>query len=114
MNHKRIAHELSFTSRDLLIEHVDGSNDVPVPVYVTERCSARNGLISKGLVRPDRKERATKTVITDDGRQVLAYVLADYAEALVRAGYTAIASPIATPPRPIAIEAKAPELAPAD
>ena len=114
MNHKRIAHELSFTSRDLLIEHVDGSNDVPVPVYVTERCAARNGLIAKGLVRPDRKERATKTIITDDGRQVLAYVLGDYADALIRAGYSGLASPVIVRPRLIAVEASAPELVPAD
>jgi hypothetical protein len=104
MQHKKIAYELRHSQRDLLIEHVDGSVDVPVPVYINERTSARLGLIQKGLLRADRGPRPTKTIITEDGRMVLAFVLADYAETLLRAGYTGLASPVDMRPRAIAVE----------
>lgn len=111
MLHKRVAHELKHSQRDLLIAHVDGSADIAVPVFVTEKTSARNALIAKGLLRPDRAVRATRTIITEDGRQVLAHVLADYAEALIRAGYTGLSSPIDVRPRPIKVEASELEVA---
>lgn len=110
MIHKSVAGSLRRTERDILIEHVDGSSDVPVQFSVSDRQTARNRLILKGLLRADRIDRPRKTIITEDGRQVLAYVLADYAEALVRAGYVGLASPI-EPTRPRSIAITEPELA---
>lgn len=105
MIHRNIANALRRTERDLLIEHVDGSKDVPAQVYVGHNQSPRNSLILKGLVRPDRRKRATKTLITEDGRQVLAYILGEYADALIRAGYVGLASPIEpNRPRPLAVD----------
>ena len=102
--HKQVARNLRFIERDLLVEHVDGEMDVPVPVFVKERMTARNSLIAKGLIRPDRPHRATKTIITEDGRQVLAVALAEYAEALLRAGYTGFSSPLIRHPREIPLQ----------
>lgn len=105
MIHESVARSLRRTERDVLIQHVDGSNDVPVQFSVHDHRIARDRLVVMRLIRSDRHERPTKTLITEDGRQVLAYVLADYAEALIRAGYIGIASPIEpTRPRPLAVD----------
>lgn len=97
--------------RNLLIAHIDGTNDITVPVFIKERTSARMGLIAQKLIRPDRPRWATKTTITEDGRQVLACVLADYAEALVAAGYD-LSSPVVARPRPIPVDGREIELVP--
>lgn len=100
MLHKAVARSLSQPQRELLIEHVDGSRSLEIKVAVGKNNAARKVLIAKRLLRPDRRERPTKTFITDDGREVLAYVLAEYADALVRAGCVGIATP--TDARPVA------------
>lgn len=111
MNHKNVARSLSRAQRNLLIAHIDGTNDIAVPVFIKERTSARVGLISLKLIRPDRPRWATKTTITEDGRQVLATILADYAEALVAAGYD-LSSPTITRPRAIPVDGREIELIP--
>lgn len=93
MFHERIARNLAPGPRALLLAHIDGS----VPIRVAERAAARNSLMAKGLLRSDRPNRPTKTLITDDGRQVLAWVLAECADALTRAGYGVVA-PSEAPP----------------
>ena len=111
MNHKNVARSLSRAQRNLLIAHIDGTNDIAVPVFIKERTNARVGLISLKLIRPDRPRWATKTTITEDGRQVLATILADYAEALVAAGY-GLSSPTITRPRAIPVDGREIELIP--
>lgn len=95
MIHKAVARALSQAQRELLIDHVDGSSALEIAVIAGERSGARKVLIAKRLIRPDRRERPRSTVITDDGRQVLSWVLAEYADALARAGCVGIATPIA-------------------
>lgn len=85
-HHQGLAATLSKGCRDLLVEHVDGSTYVEVPVVAGERKAARQALLSRGLIRfRQHSPRPTTTYITDDGRQVLCHVLADYIEALMRA-----------------------------
>ena len=110
MLHKMVARALTQAQRELLIEHVDGSSSVEVAIVVSDRNAARKILLSKGLIRPDRHRPPKVTTITDDGRQVLAYVLAEYADALVRAGCVGIATPLeAKPSVPLAPDVE-PEL----
>lgn len=113
MNHARMASLLSRAQRNLLIKHIDGSFDVPVMVQATTKSVERDRLVRKGLIRPNRSTRPTKTLITEDGRRVLATLLAEYAEALVRAGYGGVSSPISERPRPMAPAVDPVELAPA-
>jgi hypothetical protein len=81
--------------RDVLIEHIDG----PVPIVRAgnlsgARCKAEAiryksvwALMDRGLLiqRPGFSPRFT--IITEAGREELAKALADWADALVRAGY---------------------------
>lgn len=105
--------------RDILIAHLDGA-PVPIPVQrkviplwmlgrrdpVSHRRTlaraswawrATQALIDGGLIMPLRSDPKC-TVITELGRGVLAELLADYAEALVTAGYRELPQvPIPTP-----------------
>lgn len=73
--------------RDLLIEHIDW----PIPFRV--RDVARHAVVKAALGRewlytqPYGVFRPTHTVLTEKGRAVLAAALADWAEAMVRAGF---------------------------
>lgn len=98
MFHDEIARKLPDAARALLIEHVDGSRFVEVPVVIGERTKTRHTLLNLGLLKPGWIDadgvqhgtysvRPSTTYITDDGRQVLAVILANYADALIRAGY---------------------------
>ena len=105
MFHEQIAQRLSKHQRDMLVEHIDGKLFVPVPV--TLRNPARNrstlALIDAKLIRysghwRSDHNRPQSTRITDDGRQVLAIILAQYAEALIRAGHARQQVPGASSP----------------
>jgi hypothetical protein len=81
--------------RDVLIEHIDG----PVPIIrgcnisgpnaktIATRYKSVWALMDRGLLEKDRDFAPRFTIITDDGRTELAKALADWADALVRAGY---------------------------
>lgn len=90
MNHSDVARKLSVPKREVLIEHLDGGEWIEALVVV--RNSARNKtihvLMDDGLIRYAGYGRSGQktTRITDDGRMVLALVLASYAESLIRAG----------------------------
>jgi hypothetical protein len=101
MNRIRRHRDLVITThqRDLLIDHLDG----PAPIVnsplarrehaanwktVSARREALKGLVERGLLRLDMRHRTPRTtVMTEKGRAALAAALADWAEALVRAGY---------------------------
>jgi hypothetical protein len=80
--------------RDVLIEHIDG----PVPIFrachskidakaMGIRYKSVWSLMDRGLLTKDRPCAPRFTIITDLGRDELAKALADWADALVRAGY---------------------------
>jgi hypothetical protein len=96
-----MAAELTPLQRNFLIKHIDGSGEIPVPVFVAERKGPRAALIARGLLKPNRPNFASKTLLTEKGRAVLAIILGEYADALVRAGFTGVASPLALKPRPL-------------
>lgn len=98
MNYQRVVGVLSPQQRNFLIKHIDGGREIPVPVFISEEKGARAVLIRLGLLRPNRKQFASKTFMTDDGRMVLAIILGEYADALVRAGFVGVASPLGTAP----------------
>lgn len=106
MDHQVVARKLSKPAAELLLEHVDGISFVEFPVRPDERNNSRLGLVRAGLLRyTQRGPRPQTTAITEDGRAVLCFVLADYAEALTAAGYAV------APARPTAIAATARALA---
>lgn len=82
-------HKLSMAQRDLIIAHIDG----PQPAMIREGAT-RRFLMERGIliscncdgVRRNRTQNIHYTMITEDGRETMAQILADYAEALVRAG----------------------------
>lgn len=75
---------ITITMRDMLIEHIDG----PVPFVARggPRASCLRAMMRRGFLKFDRSHHPTFTLITDNGRSALAVALADWAEALVRAG----------------------------
>lgn len=88
---RHVAAQLSKPQRDLLVEHVDGRMPVRQPVIAGDKYRVRVTavLARRRLLAYEGKTRArpTHTRITDDGRAVLAWVLADYAQALLRSQY---------------------------
>lgn len=102
---------LSACVRDLLIEHIESV--VPLVRTVTRaeagRTRMRRVLIAQGALRYDRQDFPRATLITERGRQRLATALADWADALVRAGYSGVNPPSTipeavsrpTPPEPL-------------
>jgi hypothetical protein len=88
---------ISRQMRDVLIDHLDGCG---VPIVRTSvvssglhnfeiaaRFNTTNALLLRRFIRPDKKINPTHTFITEAGRKYLAMALADWAEALIRAGY---------------------------
>lgn len=78
---------LTRAMRDVLIEHLDG-REVRLVVGDSHRQKTMASLLDRGMVRPSHL-RQRHTVITEPGRIALAKALADWAEALVRAGHSA-------------------------
>ena len=88
--HQYKAADLSRAQREVLIVHALG----PQPVQRSDVQRSDNGrtgiiLMRRGLIRytgPDGKcggSRPTHTLLTEDGRQVVCAILAEYADALV-------------------------------
>jgi hypothetical protein len=77
---------LSTMQRDLLVEHIDGT-EVPVLRNVPFRYQAQVGLVARHWLRwhPKNAITPTATVITPLGRKELALLLAEWAEILVQA-----------------------------
>ena len=68
--------------RDYLVDHACG----PRPIVVSENSASREALMDRRLIRtPAHTERPAYTELTDLGREVLCTILADYADALVKA-----------------------------
>jgi hypothetical protein len=73
-----------------LIAHVDGSAPYVVTDFFrlkTSRALLDHGLVSFYQATGSRHPARRSTFITNDGRQVLACILAEYADALVAAGF---------------------------
>jgi hypothetical protein len=90
VDHRNIVRRLSHVQREMLIAHIDGPKPIrtmPGPESKNERRTTRS-LENFGLLSAKRTcaIRPRSTHLTDLGREVLAAVLANYAEALVRAG----------------------------
>jgi hypothetical protein len=87
--------KLTTGMRDVLIEHIDR----PVPIVrasiltgaeahaAATRYKSVGALINSGCLRTDRPAAPRTTIITEVGRAALAAALADWADALARAGY---------------------------
>lgn len=90
IDHREVADQLSKPQRDRLVEHVDGAAWIEPGIEADDvaRMRSLTSLANLGLIRfpHTASHRPRKSVITEDGRMVLAMVLADYAEALLRAG----------------------------
>jgi hypothetical protein len=75
---------LTYEQRAILIKHIDGAS----PIMSRNR-PALKGLIQRGIITDlygGVRQRDTK--LTDDGREILAALLAEYAEGLIAAGFT--------------------------
>ncbi len=86
---------LSRLQRDIMIEHLDG---VAIPIIrplscidgldrqnAQRRLQTTTSLLIRRYLKPDNKIKPTHTLITDRGREVLAALLGDWADALARA-----------------------------
>lgn len=73
---------LSFDMRSMLVAHIDAAQPFATrgPLLTTARA-----LVSRGLLKTDSPTRPKITTISERGRAVLSYVLADYADALAQA-----------------------------
>ena len=116
MGTRDIVKRLSHDQRELLVEHVPGFCPIDYRPTVNGRQirQTMQALIRLGLIREDRpggKHVPTHTKITELGREVVASVLAEYAEALMSAGYTGLALPLEPRPAPITVAIPALELA---
>jgi len=90
LHHQLLARQLSFAARELLIEHIDGEVFISIDIVMANgpRMSSIKNLVRIGLLRYyPPYGRPSKTVVTEEGRAVLSHVLANYADALVHAGY---------------------------
>lgn len=80
--------QLTGLQRKMLIDHIDGPIDVTV--RDTHLIPVRNSLLANGMLRPDStgqaRIRPKATILTERGRYAMAATLANYAEALVKAG----------------------------
>ncbi len=90
MDHKAVAASLRQAQRDLLVRHIDGET------FLKLQADVRGGrgtlptmrtLMDLKLIRYSGWKSVQTTQLTEDGRMVLAYLLASYAEALIQAGY---------------------------
>lgn len=84
-----IVRRLSGAQRELLIEHIDQGCPVLPQQVIT-----RNALLALELIRSTRPldRHPRRTVLTERGRMVLAMLLGQYADALVKAGYSLMPS----------------------
>lgn len=82
-----IAKTLSMAARNMLCDHV-GKGSVPILRGDQVHTQVQKALIARRLVRtePVNTNAPKRTVLNELGREVAAVVLAEFAEALVRAG----------------------------
>jgi hypothetical protein len=68
----------------MLLQHIHG----PFPIRIGEQPQTRTALIVRKLIRPEQIcIRPQATVLTEEGRRVVAEILAYYADMLVDAGF---------------------------
>jgi hypothetical protein len=83
----KMIRKLTIPQRNMLVDHIDG----PVDMTLTDPriIQGRNTLIDQGLLQtsPPQAVRPRITILTELGRMALAAILAEYADALVRAGF---------------------------
>lgn len=91
MWHEGLAKRLSRAQRDMLIQHIDR----PQPAVVDPNKKTRDRLVEMKLLKlcgadgqslGPRLMTTTHTRLTDDGREVLGWILAGYVEMLMAAG----------------------------
>lgn len=88
--------QLSLLQRDMLIEHLDTTVSVQRH-FDPYRNKIRRQLVDAGLLQLDRPCFPNYTSLTDRGRERLCAILADYADALARSGFTGYELPLAKP-----------------
>ena len=76
--------KLTALQRDMLVNHIDGTVDVTLNDH--NLVQVRGSLLHNGMIKGATPFRPRATVLTERGRYALAAVLANYAEALVKAG----------------------------
>lgn len=99
MFHDQVAKRLSRRRAELLLEHIDHPREVREKgdTLRSLKTMAQEGLL---YFTPPDSPRPHFSNITLDGRQVLATILGNYAEALIRAGYTVDAVRTVPPAQP--------------
>lgn len=113
--HQAVAANLTKKQAAAMLCHLDRGDFIPSPLRAVDQYENRvkHSLLGLGLLRFAANRlgatplRASTTVLTDDGREVLCFLLAEYAEALLAAGYE-----IGRGPKPPAIAAVACRVAP--
>jgi hypothetical protein len=82
-----MAFQLSPPQRDMLIQHMDGRGVPPLHRDSGNTYSTMCSLLARKLLKSDHRCKPPLTHITDDGREALARALADWADALAKAGF---------------------------
>ena len=107
MSPESMARGMSRIMRDYLIEHVVGPRPID-RIRESRGFKTRMAMTARGLVRVGRTSPSSHghsipshTHITADGRAVLAFLLAEYAEILCRLGYGVVAPPEYPAPVPL-------------
>lgn len=80
---------LSHARRNFIIEHIDGPRRALASDHVTRAPLIATKVLrscDENGVEKQTRELIKFTMLTDEGRDVLAHILADYADKLIRAG----------------------------
>jgi hypothetical protein len=102
------ARRLSWTKRIILLDHVAATKStlrIPFGAAESHRLQAAKWLIMKGLLIRE----TNRTILSDDGRQVVSAILADCADILSRFGLETVGFPQHAPaPKPVVAEMSQP------
>jgi len=86
MSARSIARSLSNIQRSSLVEHAPG----PQRYFTDTDRKTKQSLVDAGLLRPTARENQAKfppeLVLSELGREVVCFILGDYADALVASG----------------------------
>jgi|SRR5579872_5606297 len=114
MGARELIKRLSHDQREILVGHVPSPQPIDYRPNADGRHARRtmNALKRLALIHndcPGGKKTPTHTKLTELGREVVAGVLAEYAEALISAGFTGLNSPLDPRPTPIVVKTPRPE-----
>jgi hypothetical protein len=79
--------QLTRPQRDMLIQHMDGRGVPPLHRDSGGRYHTMCSLLARSMIKSDHRRKPPLTYITDKGREALAGALADWADALEKAGF---------------------------